>query len=204
MKKLLLATAASALMVGAASAQEIKIGIILGFTGPLESITPNMASGAEMAIAEVNAAGTLLDGATVTAVRGDSTCIDAGAATAAGERLVTSDNVNAIMGADSSGVTGAILQNVARPNGVVMISPSATSPARPAAAPTVPQADRLKPASTTVRIRTADTGVDMTHRPRNQFEAVRMPASFSSLVNAPSPCYDADPHRGSGLESCWA
>ena len=32
------------------------------------------------------------------------------------------------MGADCSGVTGAILQNVARPNGIVMISPSATSP----------------------------------------------------------------------------
>ena len=128
MKRLLLATAATALLSGAASAQEIKIGIILGFTGPLESITPNMAAGAELAIAEVNAAGTLLDGATVTSVRGDSTCIDAGAATAAAERLITSENVNAIMGADCSGVTGAILQNVARPNGVVMISPSATSP----------------------------------------------------------------------------
>lgn len=128
MKKLLLATAASALMVGAASAQEVKIGIILGFTGPLESITPNMAAGAEMAIAEVNAAGTLLDGATITSVRADSTCIDASAATAAAERLVTSENVNAIMGADCSGVTGAILQNVARANGVVMVSPSATSP----------------------------------------------------------------------------
>ena len=32
------------------------------------------------------------------------------------------------MGADCSGVTGAILANVAVPNGVVMISPSATSP----------------------------------------------------------------------------
>jgi len=128
MKKLLLATAATALMAGSVSAQEIKIGIILGFTGPLESITPSMAAGAELAIAEVNAAGTLLDGATVTSVRADSTCIDASAATAAAERLITSENVNAIMGADCSGVTSAILQNVARPNGVVMISPSATSP----------------------------------------------------------------------------
>lgn len=128
MKKLLLATAATALMAGSVSAQEIKIGIILGFTGPLESITPSMAAGAEMAIAEINAAGTLLDGANVTSVRADSTCIDASAATAAAERLVTSENVNAIMGADCSGVTSAILQNVARPNGVVMISPSATSP----------------------------------------------------------------------------
>ena len=128
MKKLLLASAATALVTGAAFAQDIKIGIELGFTGPLESITPNMAAGAELAIAEVNAAGTLLDGATVSSVRADSTCVDAAAATAAAERLVTSDKVNAIMGADCSGVTGAILQNVARPNGIVMVSPSATSP----------------------------------------------------------------------------
>jgi len=128
MKKMLLAGVATAALAGAAGAQEIKIGIILGFTGPLESITPAMADGAELAIAEVNAAGTLLAGATVASVRADSTCIDAAAATAAAERLVTSDNVNAIMGADCSGVTGAILANVAMPNGVVMISPSATSP----------------------------------------------------------------------------
>ncbi|MGD9866197.1 MAG: ABC transporter substrate-binding protein [Pseudodonghicola sp.] len=129
MKKLLMATAATALLAGAASAEEVKIGIILGFTGPLESITPDMAAAAEMAIAEVNAAGTLLGGTTVTPVRADSTCIDASAATAAAERLVTSDGVAGIMGADCSGVTSAILSNVAVPNGVVMISPSATSPA---------------------------------------------------------------------------
>ena len=133
MNKLLLATAATALMSGAAFAEshtgDVKIGIELGFTGPLESITPAMGAGADLAIAEINAAGTLLDGATVTAIRADSTCIDAGAATAAAEGLVTGDMVNAIMGADCSGVTGAVLQNVARPNGIVMISPSATSPA---------------------------------------------------------------------------
>jgi branched-chain amino acid transport system substrate-binding protein len=132
MKKLLMASAATALCAGSAfadaHAEEIKIGIILGFTGPLESITPDMGDGAELAISEVNASGKLLGGATVTPVRADSTCIDAGAATAAAERLVTSDGVNAIMGADCSGVTGAILQNVAIPNGIVMLSPSATSP----------------------------------------------------------------------------
>ena len=128
MKKLLLATSAAAMMAGGASAQEVKIGVILGFTGPLESITPAMGAGAELAMAEVTESGALLDGATVTSVRGDSTCIDSGAATAAAERLVTSENVDAIIGADCSGVTGAILQNVARSNGVVMISPSATSP----------------------------------------------------------------------------
>ncbi len=129
MKKLLLASAAIALVTGAARAEDVKIGIILGFTGPLESITPAMGAGAEMAIAEVAAAGGIIDGKKPVAVRGDSTCVDAAAATAAATRMVTSDGIAAFMGADCSGVTGAILQNVARPNGVAMISPSATSPA---------------------------------------------------------------------------
>jgi branched-chain amino acid transport system substrate-binding protein len=129
MKKLLLASAATVLVAGPALAQEnIKLGIILGFTGPLESITPDMAAGAELAIKEVSDSGALLGGTTVEAIRGDSTCIDAGAATAVAERLITADGVKGIMGADCSGVTGAILANVAVPNGVVMISPSATSP----------------------------------------------------------------------------
>ncbi|WP_028956582.1 ABC transporter substrate-binding protein [Sulfitobacter sp. 20_GPM-1509m] len=132
MKKFLMATAATALMTSTAfadaHAKEVKIGVILGFTGPLESITPAMGAGAELAMAEVTDSGALLDGAKVVSIRGDSTCIDAGAATSAAERLITSDKVSAIMGADCSGVTGAILQNAARPNGIVMISPSATSP----------------------------------------------------------------------------
>jgi branched-chain amino acid transport system substrate-binding protein len=126
------AIAAAALLASTAYAgshNEIKIGVILGFTGPLESITPAMGDGAELAMKEVTDSGKLLGGATVTSVRADSTCIDSAAATAAAERLVTADKVNAIMGADCSGVTGAILQNVARANGIVMVSPSATSPA---------------------------------------------------------------------------
>ena len=128
MKKLMLATAATALMAGGAFAEDAKIGILLGYTGPLESITPTMAASAELAIAEVNASGKFMDGGTVTAVRADSTCIDAAAANAAAERLITAEGINAIIGADCSGVTGSILQNVARPNGIGMISPSATSP----------------------------------------------------------------------------
>lgn len=129
MKKILLATAATALIATSAMSGEVKLGIIFGFTGPIESLTPPMAAGAETAMKEVSDSGALLDGSTVTAIRADSTCIDSGAATAAAERLITSDKVNGIVGADCSGVTGAILQNVARANGMVMISPSATSPA---------------------------------------------------------------------------
>ena len=131
MKKLLAVTAATAMMATTAFAgshSNIKIGVILGFTGPIESLTPPMGDGAEFAMKEVTDSGKLLGGASVTSVRADSTCIDAAAATAAAERLITSDGVKGIMGADCSGVTGAILANVALANGVVMISPSATSP----------------------------------------------------------------------------
>lgn len=132
MKKLLLALAATTIMSTAAIADghsPIKIGTILGYTGPIESLTGPMADSAELAMKEVTDSGKLLGGAKVESVRGDSTCVDSAAATAAAERLVTSDKVAAIMGADCSGVTGAILQNVARANGIVMVSPSATSPA---------------------------------------------------------------------------
>ena len=121
MKKLLIATTASALIAGAASAEDIKLGIVFGFTGPIESLTQPMAQAAEMAMKEVSDSGALLGGATVEGIRGDSTCIDSAAAVAATERLVTSDKVNGIVGGDCSGVTGAMLQNVARPNGIVMI-----------------------------------------------------------------------------------
>lgn len=128
----LAASVAGALLFAAsavAQAQEVKVGIILGFTGPLESITPGMGGSAELALKEVNDSGLFLDGQTLVPVRADSTCIDNAAATAAAERLVTTENVAAIMGADCSGVTIGIVNNVAVPNGVVMVSPSATSPA---------------------------------------------------------------------------
>ncbi|MGR3756178.1 MAG: ABC transporter substrate-binding protein [Tranquillimonas sp.] len=132
MKRLLLASAASVAVASGALAQSggdtVKIGVILGFTGPIESLTPRMADSAELALQEINDAGGILDGKMLEPVRADSTCVDAAAATAGAERLVTSDGVSAIMGADCSGVTGAVLANVAVPNGVVMISPSATSP----------------------------------------------------------------------------
>jgi len=132
MKKLLMASAATALCAGSAfadaHAEEIKIGVMLGFTGPAESLAPDMAAGAEAAIAEVSESGLLLNGAKVSPVRGDSTCIDAASATAVTERLITSDGVSGIVGALCSGATGAAFTNVALANGMVMISPSATSP----------------------------------------------------------------------------
>jgi branched-chain amino acid transport system substrate-binding protein len=124
------AAAVAAILAGApAMAQDVKVGMLQGFTGPTESLVKPMALGGEMAIQEVSDSGLFLGGRKVVSVRGDSTCIDAAAATAAAERLVTSEGVVGIVGATCSGATTAVLNNVVRPNGIVMISPSATSPA---------------------------------------------------------------------------
>ncbi|MEM6939189.1 MAG: ABC transporter substrate-binding protein [Pseudomonadota bacterium] len=131
MKKTLMATAATLALASAAQAgghaSEVKLGVLFGFTGPIESLTGPMAQGAEMAMKEASDSGKLLDGAKVTSIRADSACIDNGVATASAERQIA-EGINGLVGADCSGVTGAVLQNVAIPNGMVMISPSATSP----------------------------------------------------------------------------
>ncbi len=131
MKKMLLASTAAALVATSAlaggHAKEVKLGILLGYTGPIESLAGPMALGAELAMQEATESGKLLDAATVTPMRADTGCIDNGLSTSNGERLIA-DGVHGIVGGDCSGVTGAILQNVAIPNGMVMISPSATSP----------------------------------------------------------------------------
>ena len=127
MKKLFIAAFMFVSVLTTNTFAEIKMGIILGFTGPIESLTPAMAASAELAFKEASDSGKLLGGETITPIRADSTCVDSAAATTAAEGLIA-DGIAAIMGADCSGVTGAIASNVAVPNGVVMISPSATSP----------------------------------------------------------------------------
>ena len=129
MKKLILAALATTFVAGPALAEDVKLGVIFGFTGPIESLTPPMASAAEMAMIEVTKSGAFMGGSSVTPVLADSTCVDAAAATASAERLISADGIKAIVGADCSGVTIATLQNVAMAKGMVMISPSATSPA---------------------------------------------------------------------------
>ena len=127
MRKLVLAAFLFVSTISTNSLADIKMGIILGFTGPIESLTPAMANSAELAFNEASNSGKLLGGKKISVERADSTCVDSAAATTAAEGLVA-NGVVAIMGADCSGVTGAIATNVAVPNGVVMISPSATSP----------------------------------------------------------------------------
>ena len=107
----------------------VKIGILMGFTGPIESLTVGIAAGAKIAMAEVNDSGKLTGGMKLEGVDADTTCVDAAAATASAERLINDEGVAAIVGALCSGSTIASANNVAIPNGVVMVSPASTASA---------------------------------------------------------------------------
>jgi branched-chain amino acid transport system substrate-binding protein len=108
-----------------------KLGILIGFTGADCRIAdrPHGPRPRELAMAEVNASGKAPTTGCSSRSAATDTCIDAAAATAAAERLITAEGVKGIIGGDCSGVTRAVLTNVAMPNGIVMVSPSATSPA---------------------------------------------------------------------------
>ncbi len=128
MKSYLKTTAGLVLSATMATASAVNVGELQGFTGPLESMIGPMSGGANLAVTEANASGNYLQG-TITVVQGDSVCIDAAVAIAEATRLINDESVMAIMGPNCSGNTGAVITNVLVPNGVVAISPSATSPA---------------------------------------------------------------------------
>ncbi|MFP4137968.1 MAG: ABC transporter substrate-binding protein [Halomonas sp.] len=130
MKKSVLgmAVAAAALAAGAAQA-EVKIGFLGGFTGGIESLTPPIYDGAQLAVEQINEQGGLLDGEMIEMPTGDTTCSDSSAASNAADRLVNSEEVTAIVGALCTGATIAAANNAAIPGGVVMVSPASTAPA---------------------------------------------------------------------------
>ncbi|MDR5907657.1 ABC transporter substrate-binding protein [Franzmannia qiaohouensis] len=132
MKKALLAmavAASSVTLIGAAQADEVKIGFLGGFTGPIESLTPPIFDGAQLAVQHVNEQGGILGGQTLVMPNADTTCADASAASNAADRMVNTENVTAIVGALCTGATVAAANNAGIPGGVVMVSPASTAPA---------------------------------------------------------------------------
>jgi branched-chain amino acid transport system substrate-binding protein len=119
----LIALAAGA---GAASA-EVKLGALMDITGDLASFIPPLMDAVNLAVNEVNAQGGILGGQELVLVVGDSQATAQGAVDAA-TKLVNVDNVVAIMGALASGSTIAAANAVTIPNGVLQVSPTATSP----------------------------------------------------------------------------
>lgn len=131
MKKSILsmAIAASALGLAGVAQAEVKVGFLGGFTGGIESLTPSIFDGAQLAVQQVNEQGGILGGQTLVMPSGDTTCGDASAASNAADRMVNTENVTAIVGALCTGATIAAANNAGIPGGVVMVSPASTAPA---------------------------------------------------------------------------
>ena len=62
MKKIILSAFIFVMTMTTNTFADIKMGIILGFTGPIESLTPAMAASAELAFKEASDSGSLLGG----------------------------------------------------------------------------------------------------------------------------------------------
>ncbi len=123
------AVAASTLALTGVANAEVKVGFLGGFTGGIESLTPPIRDGARLAVEQVNAQGGLLGGEELVMPTGDTTCSDASAASNAADRMVSSEEVTAIVGALCTGATIAAANNAAVPGGVLMVSPASTAPA---------------------------------------------------------------------------
>jgi branched-chain amino acid transport system substrate-binding protein len=118
---------AATTLAGVALAQEVKIGVVGGISGPIAALAPPMIQASKLAVEQVNAQGGLLGGRKLVAVVGDSACSQQGGSDAA-NKAVNVEQVVAMVGPFCSGATLAAANTVTIPAGVVMISPSATSP----------------------------------------------------------------------------
>ncbi|NRG19961.1 ABC transporter substrate-binding protein [Rhizobiales bacterium] len=112
----------------AAPAQaDVKIGLLGGVSGPIAAMAPAMIDSAQLAIQQVNDQGGILNGEKLVPVVGDSACNPQNATDAA-TKAVNIEGVIAIVGPHCSGAVLAAANSVAVPAGVVIITPSGTSP----------------------------------------------------------------------------
>jgi ABC-type branched-subunit amino acid transport system substrate-binding protein len=102
--------------------EEIRVGTLLSHTGPLKEFGPAIQNGTILAAKQLGEAGL-----TFKLVHEDSETA-AIPATNAAKKLVEVDQVVAIIGALSSGVTIPTAESVTIPAGVIQISPASTSP----------------------------------------------------------------------------
>ena len=128
--KFLTTAAAASLLVAAAPAfaDDVKLGFIGGFTGPIESLTPPIFNGAKLALQNINDQGGILGGGKLTIESADGAC-DATAAANAGDKLINTSQVTAIVGGLCTGETIGAFNGSGKPGNVVFVSPASSAPA---------------------------------------------------------------------------
>jgi branched-chain amino acid transport system substrate-binding protein len=107
--------------------EQLKIGFLADFSGPLAEFGPEIQTGVELAIKHVNDAGGV-NGQDVLLVTGD-TQVDTTVALEEARRLVDVEGVHAIVGPLASSISIAVAESVTGDAEVPTVSPSATFPA---------------------------------------------------------------------------
>ena len=127
--KVLLTAVAGVALIAAmpAYADDVKLGFLGGFTGPIESLTPPIFNGAKLAVDEINAQGGILGGK-LTIESADGAC-DSTAAANAADKLINSSQVTAIVGGLCTGETIGGFNGSGKPGNVVFVSPASSAPA---------------------------------------------------------------------------
>ncbi len=125
MKKFVVGMVVAFMVLGCvtgAMATGLKVGALMSFTGPLKEFGPPIKNGALLAAEQLSKAGLK-----VKLIQEDTETNPVAGVNAA-KKLVNINQVSAIIGALSSGVTIAVAESVTIPNGVLQISPASTSP----------------------------------------------------------------------------
>ena len=124
---LVLAATMLAAACGDDEGEQLRIGVLVDFSGPIAEFSEPTMSAIELAVLHINEAGGV-NGRDVVLVTGD-TRVDPTQGVEEARRLIDVEGVHAIVGPLSSTVTLAVVSSVAREAGIPVISPSATSPA---------------------------------------------------------------------------
>src|SRR5262249_8450372 len=114
------------MLSGPAAAEDVKVGILFGVTGQFANFVPPLLDAVRLAVDEVNGNGGILKGQKLQTVLGDTKGTAQGGIDAA-RKLVDSDNVAAIVGANTGLATMAAAHAVTVPEGGLLISPTATA-----------------------------------------------------------------------------
>ena len=105
---------------------EVKVGILLGFSGVVESLTPSMADSAELAFNEISNAVDLSKKIKFKIQRADTSCSNKNLAKDSASKLI-GEGVTAIIGAACPDLTMEIAKNILIPKKILMISPADAS-----------------------------------------------------------------------------
>ena len=105
---------------------EVKVGILLGFSGAVESLTPSMSDSAELAFNEISNDADLSKEIKFKIQRADTGCSNKNLAKDSATKLIR-EGISAIIGAACPDITIEVAKNVSVPKKILMISPADTS-----------------------------------------------------------------------------